>query len=86
MLVTDIQAIEPLFPYYKLIYSFHLKSKGKKLIHMKTGYTLDKLPMSFCQCRTWEPGEIKVDEPSGHSRSINYPFTLSTHPQPSLSL
>lgn len=52
MLVTDIQATEPLFPYYELIYSFHLKSKGKKHIHMKTSCVLEKLPEGFCPCRT----------------------------------
>lgn len=86
MLVTDIQATEPLFPYYELIYSFHLKSKGKEFIHMKTHCILDKLPKSFCRCRTWETGEIKVDDRSRHSRNVNYPVILSTHPHSGLSL
>ena len=47
MLVRETQASEPLFPYYELISSFHLKSEGKKCIHMNISCFVDQLPKSF---------------------------------------
>ena len=44
MLVTETQATEPLFPYYELISSLHLKSEGKKRIHVNTSRFMDQLP------------------------------------------
>lgn len=87
MLVTELQATEPLFPYYELIYSFHLKSEWKNSSTRKqVAFWINCLRV-FANTEGVMPGERRVaDDNRRLSRNVNSPHTLSTHPHAVLSL